>query len=326
MEKMNVIERKKPVGLWRNIAAIILYLFVFACLLSCSGEESTGGQQGNSVSSSEVQLYYLNKEETALLSQPYAMEAEDQGEQIQELLGKMQALPEEIDLKAPMRMGFQLQSYQLEGTQIVINVDEAYRQMLPSTEILVRAAIVRTLTQIKGIDGVSFWVGADPLTDLSGNPVGVLTADMFIDNQGSEINAYEQANIKLYFANEAGNALVEVNRTVVYNSNIAMERVVVDQLIAGPSNTESYPTINPATKINSVTITDGTCYVNLDSSFLTQPYNVTSEVTIYSIVNSLAELSNVNKVQMMINGETAVQYRENISLENSFTRNLDLIE
>lgn len=326
MEKMNVIERKKPVELWRNIAAIILYLFVFACFLSCSGEESTGGQQGNSVSSSEVQLYYLNKEETALLSQPYAMEAEDQGEQIQELLGKMQALPEEIDLKAPMRMGFQLQSYQLEGTQIVINVDEAYRQMLPSTEILVRAAIVRTLTQIKGIDGVSFWVGADPLTDLSGKPVGVLTADMFIDNQGSEINAYEQANIKLYFANEAGNALVEVNRTVVYNSNIAMERVVVDQLIAGPSNTESYPTINPATKINSVTITDGTCYVNLDSSFLTQPYNVTSEVTIYSIVNSLAELSNVNKVQMMIDGETAVQYRENISFENSFTRNLDLIE
>lgn len=326
MEKMNAIKRKKPVGLWRDIAAGLLYLFVFGCFLSCSEEDGTGGQQGNSVSSSEVQLYYLNKDETALISQSYVLEAEEQGEQIRELLEKMQALPEGIDMKAPMCMGFKLLSYQLEGTQIVINVDEAYRQMIPSTEILVRAAIVRTMTQIKGIDGVSFWVGADPLTDLSGNPVGVLTADMFIDNQGSEINAYEQANIKLYFANEAGNALVEVNRIVVYNSNIAIERVVVDQLIAGPSNTESYPTVNPATKINSVTITDGTCYVNLDSSFLTQPYNVTSEVALYSIVNSLAELSNVNKVQFMIDGETAVQYRDNISFESSFIRNLDLIE
>ena len=319
-------KRKKINEYWCNMAAALLYLFVFASLLSCNRTEHVDGQHGTSVSSSEVQIYYLNKDENALVNQSYTMETEEQSGQIQELLEKMQAVPESIDMKAPMRLGFQVISYQLEGTQIVIKVDEAYRQMIPSTEILVRAAIVRTLTQIKGIDGVSFLVGEDPLTDLAGKPVGVMTADMFIDNQGSEINAYEQANIKLYFANEAGNALIEVNRLVIYNSNIAMERVVVDQLIAGPSNTESYPTINPAAKINSVMITDGTCYVNLDSTFLTQPYNVTPEVTIYSIVNSLAELSNVNKVQIMIDGETAVQYRENISFENTFTRNLDLIE
>lgn len=323
---MDVRKRKNINGYWCNIAAAMIYLFVFACFLSCGGEDSVDGQPGISVSSSEAQLYYLNKDENALISQPYTIQAEEQSEQIQELLEKMQTLPEGIDMKAPMRLGFKVLSYQLEGTQIVIQVDEDYRQMTPSTEILVRAAIVRTLTQIKGIDGVSFLVGEDPLTDLSGKPVGVLTADMFIDNQGSEINAYAQTSIKLYFANETGNALTEVNRLVVYNSNIALERVIVDQLIAGPSNTESYPTINPVTKINSVTITDGTCYVNLDSAFLAQPYNVTPEVTLYSIVNSLAELSNVNKVQFMIDGETAVQYRENISFENSFTRNLDLIE
>lgn len=321
--KVDVGERKSSNGYCMAVA--LAYLFVFACFLSC-GDHNTDGQQGTSVSSSEVQLYYLNKDETALVSQSYEMAAKEQGGQIQELLEEMQEVPEGIDMKAPIHLGFQVLSYQLEGTQIVIKVDEAYRQMTPSTEILVRAAIVRTLTQVRGIDGVSFLVGEDPLTDLAGKPVGVLTADMFIDNQGSEINAYEQANIKLYFANETGNALTEVNRLVIYNSNIAIERVVVDQLIAGPSNTESYPTVNPMTKINSVTITDGTCYVNLDSAFLTQPYNVTSDVTIYSIVNSLAELSNVNKVQFMIDGETAVQYRENVSFENSFTRNLDLIE
>lgn len=308
------------------MAAALLYLFIFASLLSCSRTGHAEGQHGASVSSSEIQLYYLNKDENALISQPYTMEAEDQSGQILELLEKMQAIPERIDIKAPMHLGFQAVSYQLEGTQIVLEVDEAYKQLTPSTEILARAAMVRTLTQIKGIDGVSFLVGGDPLTDLAGKPVGVMTADMFIDNQGSEINAYEQANIILYFANEEGNALIKVNRLVIYNSNIAIERVVVDQLIAGPSNTESYPTINPAAKINSVTITDGTCYVNLDSAFLTQPYNVTSEVTLYSIVNSLAELSNVNKVQLLIDGETAVQYRDNISFENTFTRNLDLIE
>lgn len=326
MGKMGVRERGNIIGYGSRIAVTLLFLFVSVCFLSCNVDDPADGQQDISGSSLEVQFYYLNKEENALVSQPYTMEQEEQSGQIQELLEKMQEVPESIDVKAPMRFGFQVLSYQLEGTQVVIKVDEAYKQMLPSTEILVRAAIVRTLTQVKGIDGISFLVGEDPLTDYAGKPVGVLTADMFIDNDGSEINAYEQTNIKIYFANESGTALTEVNRLVVYNSNIAIERVIVDQLIAGPSNTESYPTINPTTKVNSVTITDGICYVNLDSGFLTQPYNVTAEVTIYSIVNSLAELSNVNKVQLMINGETAVQYRNNISFDNTFTRNLDLIE
>lgn len=326
MGKMDARERGNIIRCGSRIAVTLLSLFVSVCFLSCKVDDPDDGQQNVSGSPLEVQFYYLNKEENALVSQPYTIEQEEQSGQIQELLEKMQEVPESIDVKAPMRFGFQVLSYQMEGTQVVIKVDEAYKQMLPSTEILVRAAIVRTLTQVKGIDGISFLVGEDPLTDYAGKPVGVMKADMFIDNEGSEINAYEQTNIKLYFANETGTALTQVNRLVVYNSNIAIERVIVDQLIAGPSNTESYPTINPTTKVNSVTITDGICYVNLDSAFLTQPYNVTAEVTIYSIVNSLAELSDVNKVQLMINGETAVQYRDNISFDNTFTRNLDLIE
>lgn len=70
---------------------------------------------------------------------------------------------------------------------------------------------------------------------------------------------------------------------------------------------------------------DGICYVNLDETFQSQPYNVSSEVTVYSITNSLVELSNVNKVQISINGETNISYRENLSLNNVFERNLDLL-
>lgn len=305
------------------IAAVFLLTLLF---LSCSRRTPTPDGQEETVSSSEIQIYYLNKEETALVSRGYTLEAKEQTDQIQELLEIMRSVPENIDIKAPLLMGFSVTSYQLEGSQAVIKVDEEYKQLSPAAEILVRAALVRTLTQIKGIECISIMIGEEPLTDLNGNPVGVLRADMFIDNQGAEINAYEQANLKLYFANESGDALVEVDQLVVYNSNISIERVVIDQLITGPSNTESCPTINPETKVNSVTITDGVCYVNFDGSFLTQPYNVTPEVTIYSIVNSLVELSNVNKVQIMIDGETAVQYRENINFETVFSRNLDLVQ
>ena len=64
--------------------------------------------------------------------------------------------------------------------------------------------------------------------------------------------------------------------------------------------------------------------MNLDSGFGNQIYNVTPEVTVYSLVNSLVELSNVNKVQISINGETNINYRETLSLSLLFERNLDL--
>ena len=90
-------------------------------------------------------------------------------------------------------------------------------------------------------------------------------------------------------------------------------------------NSDIYPLINPATKVLGVTVKDGTCYVNLDNGFLTQTYNVSAEVQIYSIVNSLVELSNINKVQIAVNGNTDMIFREKISLSNVFDRNLDLV-
>ncbi len=153
-----------------------------------------------------------------------------------------------------------------------------------------------------------------------------MAADTFIENAGNEINAYEKVDLKLYFANETGDSLVEENRrNVVYNSNISLEKLVVEKLVQGPMTQGAYPTINPTTKIVSVTVKDGTCYVNLSNEFLSQPYNVASDVTIYSITNSLVELSNVNRVQISVNGETNISYRENMSLNNVFERNLDIL-
>ena len=216
--------------------------------------------------------------------------------------------------------------YTLDGEQLTIDFDEHYKEIDSITEILIRAAIVRTLTQVEGVNYVSFTIQGETLTDNAGVAIGTMSADMFIDNAGKEINTYEKVNLCLYFANESGDRLIQENqRNVVYNSNISIEKLVVEKLIEGPASDSAYPTINPATKIISVNVKDGICYVNLDSAFLSQPYNVTSDVTIYSITNSLVELPNVNKVQISINGETSILYKESISFTTIFERNLDIM-
>ena len=299
---------------------LFLVLALAAVICAC------GNQKGNEQERS-YQVYYVNYDETGIFSKEYATETTDTEDLIAELLDQMAVIPERLEYKAPLSGNFILLGSNLTEDQLTLSFNETYKEMPVTTEVLVRAAIVRTLTQIDGIQYVSFQIRSEPLVDASGAVLGVMSADMFIDNAGNEISTYEKVKLTLYLANESGDGLEKVTRSVVYNSNISMERLIMEQLILGVLEGEkAFPTMNPNTKIISVNVKDGICYVDLDSAFLTQIYNVTSDVTIYSITNSLAELSNVNKVQISVSGDTNVSYKENISLTTVFERNLELVD
>ena len=303
-----------------RIVLPILCIALLCSLTSCgNGEYETDGRT--------YEVYYVNNEETCVVSSEYQTVTEDGEELLDELIAQLGTMPSRMEHKAPLAENFQLLEYTRDGEQLTLNFDRNYKEMDSIKEVLVRAAIVRTLSQVENVRYITFTVQGEPLMDNGGAAVGTMSADMFIDNAGDEINTYEKVNLRLYFANENGDRLVEENqRNVEYNSNISVEKLVVEKLIEGPHSDGDYPTINPETKVISVTVNDRICYVNLDEAFLTQPYNVTSDVTIYSITNSLVELPNINKVQISINGETALLYKESLSLTTIFERNLDLIE
>lgn len=301
---------------WKTI---FLSFCVLLLLAGCSSAEKE-------VEGNIYQIYYVNKEQTKVSCNDYVTESEDMEVVLEELLVQLGEVPEKLEYNPPLAGKFSLTSYSVENGTITLSFDDHYKEQSPIEEVLTRAAIVRTLTQVDGIDYVTMQVRGEPITDNLGNVVGAMSADMFIDNAGNEINAYEQVKLRLFFANESGDKLIETSRKGVYSSNISMEKLIVEQLIQGPNAEGIYPTINPATKVIGVTVKDGTCYVNLDENFLKPTSEVSAEVTIYSITNSLVELSNVNKVQISINGETNYMFCESISLAKSFERNLDLVE
>ena len=301
----------------------ILSVLIILCLLLSGCGQVTQDEEKDT-----MKVYFLNNTEKGVEMHDFEVNSTDAEGQLEELLELLKQNPDKMDYKAPLSYGFEIKSGSIEGDKVYLDVSEDYRSMAPTREILVRAALVRTLTGIEGIRYLSITVEGEQLQDSLGNLVGLMSADQFIDNAGTEINAYEKARLKLYFASQDGTTLVPVNRTVAYNTNISLEKLVVEQLLAGPSADiaeEAFPTINPTTKIISVSVKDGICYVNFDEGFLTQTYNVSSDVAIYSLVNSLVELPDVNKVQITINGQTDVMYRESISLLTVFERNLNLL-
>ena len=135
----------------------------------------------------------------------------------------------------------------------------------------------------------------------------------------SDVNSYEKVELTLYFANEEKDGLVAEKREVFHSMNTSLERLVVEQLLAGSQN-GGLSVMPKNTKVLNVSLTDNTCYVNLDSSFISGDIDVAEYIPIYAIVDSLTELQTVNKVQITVNGSADVTYRNVISLVQPLER------
>ncbi len=298
--------------------------FFLLGVLLCLGMAGCSGQ--NEEEESGYRIWYINKDETRLAYECREMRAENTEGLLNEALEFLREEPEDENYKPPLPEDVRIESYEIEHNQLYLNFSVEYMDMLKVYEVLCRAALVRTLCQIPEIDYIGFRVADQPLMDLRGKAIGLMNEDQFIENAGEEINAYRTADLTLYYTNETGDKLVSQRVPMEYNSNISLEKLIVERLIDGPPYEGAYPTIPANTRLVSVSVRDGICYVNLDAGFLETGYNVTESIPIYSIVNSLIRNTDAQKVQISIDGETNRIFRESISFDTIIKRNEELVE
>ncbi len=299
----------------KKIRNILLILCVVCLMAGCGKEPATGENVYN--------IYYVSNSENKVELHTYEASGTEDAEILEELVECLSVMPEKLEYKAPLAMGFTLQNVELQDGKCQLTVSKDYKNLPFTTEVLVRAALVRTLTQIDSVQYVGISLEGESLMDSTGAPVGWMSAEQFIDNDGNEINTYELGKVKLYFAGHDGTHLISAYREKRYLSTSSKERFVVQELIYGPSGQVEglYPTIHPGTQIINVTTKDGICYVNLSAHFLTAVNNVPVEMSIYSIVNSLVELSSVNKVQILVDGKIPDTFSQSL-----YERNLDIVK
>lgn len=295
---------------------LFVLLLMLGAFTGCGKEDVEG---------TPIVMSYIGPQYNKVVEKVTYLTGETMEEQLEEVLGLLATAPKKLEYQVPFSSGFHVLTTNVTNGSLVLNVSKEYKQLSTVAEILTRASLVKSITQIEGIDAVTIHVEGEPLSDSLNKPIGFMTADMFIDNAGEEISTYEKVTIRLYFVNETGDGLIAVDRSKAYNTNISLDKFVVEELLKGPGTTTQgvYPTINPDTKLISTLVKDKTCYVNFDSAFLTQVYDVKAEVAIYSIVNSLCELPGIDRVQISVEGNTDVSFREVIPLTTVFSRNLN---
>lgn len=303
------MKKKMSIGL-------ILAMLVSLLLGGCAGDKKSGG----------IQLFYLNMDVTKIVPVEYELKASDTEGQIEELLDKLASDPEENDIRRVIPKNISVQGYDYNGYLLTVDFSEEYHDMSPTEEVLSRAAIVRTLLQIKGISYVAFTVNSEYLQDAEGKVVGGMNNESFVENPGEQINTSLTTTLTLYFASSDGTQLEKENRVVHYSSNISMEKLVMEQLLEGPKTKGLQSAIPLETKLITISVVDGICYVNLDDAFKNQNAEISEAVVLYSIVDSLTELQTVNKVQISINGDTKGKCRYTYDLSNMYMADQSIVE
>ncbi len=289
----------------KNKIAIVLCFLLLAFSVGCGAKE----KQGN-----DMYVYYVNADGNALMEEVFpAMD-------IEEALHKIQTLS-----VFPVKL--EITEFKQNGNCQEIYFNENYLQMSKGSEVLLRAAVVKTLVQIEGVEYVSFFVGDKPLADQEGNPVGMMNAESFVQNTGSSVNSYQTTDLVLYFSDKDGTTLKEVRKSDVrYNANTSIEKLVVEQLMKGTSSSSAQSTIPKTTKLLGISVKEGICYVNFDSKFVQDSYDLNPEVAIYSIVHSIIANGTVSQVQILIDGASDVVYKNSVDLSRALEWKADLIK
>ncbi len=129
--------------------------------------------------------------------------------------------------------------------------------------------------------------------------------------------------ISLYFINKATKE-VEPEARLIDVKNLVKEpyKTLMELLISGPKNSNLETYIPTETKINSIELKKDELIINFSEEFLNISGKENEEKTIETIVKTMTELTEVNSIKILINGQENKAFNDNeVNFESTFTRN-----
>jgi len=188
----------------------------------------------------------------------------------------------------------------------VIDLSKEYNTLSLGEKIMCRSAIVWSVTSLDFVDYVCIKVEGKELEKVSGEAIGLMNRENTLINPIVSPESKRYEIVSLYFTDKTKEHLVKEEREIEISQIQTREKSVVEQLILGAKEDGHISTLPSDIKIRNVTTTkEGICYVDLSSDSIDKIINgnVKEQIAIYSIVNSIVSLYNVEKVQFLIEGE-----------------------
>lgn len=274
-----------------------------------------------------VSVFLTNSTQDGLVDINIDIDAKKTEEKVNDVLKILKNGMDDSSAKPTIPSFVSIHDIRLEDKNLIINFNTGYNTMDDIQEILCRSSIVKSLTELSAIETVEFYVDGIPKKGDNGVILGKMGKDDVVYDK-DDLLKETKTKIILYYADKDVQYLVPKEVEIVINPNEQLEKTVLNKLIEGPSEKGLLRTVPVETKIKNIYTNEGVCYVDFSKEFKTKHSGgSTSELlTIYSIVNSLTEMNNINKVQFLIEGEIQEEFKGHVKFDDLFVRNLDIVK
>jgi len=219
-------------------------------------------------------------------------------------------------------------AHKSDGTTVLeIYMSDEYENLSLTDELFCRASLVWTFTGLDFVDDVAIYSDDKPILRPNGKEYGYLSRENVKISSDFKLSDMESVSVRLYFADAEGLSLVPERRPIMITPGSPIENYIMQALIDGPERDGFYSALPPGTKLENINTDSGTCYVSLSQDFLTnlEGSAVNEFLAVYSIVNSLTELDNIRRVQILVGGSTVPELRSGLDISSPFERYEDII-
>lgn len=141
-----------------------------------------------------------------------------------------------------------------------------------------------------------------------------LTENEIIPEEEISEEQMRQTIVSLYFYNENTKSLVSEGRLIDAKELINEPyKKLMEFLINGPQNNNLTKTIPDGTKINKAELKGNILYLDLSKEFIENHAGGEDKesITIYSIVNTMTRLTEIDAVKILIDGEENKAFKDN---------------
>ena len=294
--------------------------FIMCLILLASGGCSSSVDRDNKT----CELYFLNSEETGMVTETRSI-PEKTSSIVAFAVNELLKGPAEMENKMAIPEGTGILSVSVEDDIATINFTKKFDEGTNIKRLWSRYTLVCTVCSIEGIKKVRILTEGKGLIDLStGEPLEALGKEDIITNSSQVHN--NKTTLTLYFGDQNAMYLVAEARQVEIKEGEKTEKLVVKELLKGPVNEKLIALFDPEVKVLSTETKDGVCFVNFSEELATKPSGGSAEelLMVYSVVNSLCELENVEKVQFLIEGKK-VESLAHMDMSEPFAANTELL-
>ncbi len=251
----------------------------------------------------ECLIYYRTSEDDNAVTA--AVNGEECGLSVQRseisaALELLMANPTDVTLRSPFPAGTKVNGWTLEDGRLTVDFSEQYGKLYGIDLTLADYCVVLTMTQFEGVEEVALTVAGE---EVPGRNQQVFRAEDVLLN-GDEAQQVV-LDVQLCFPLADGSGLGTEYREVRVGEDETPAEAVLQALCDGPTSKKMAAFLPAELGEVKLSVAEGICTVELDEAWqAAMPEDQRSlELTVYALVNSLAELDTVEKVEVLAAGQ-----------------------